>query len=65
MNIVALLVLGIIWAVSIYGFVKDDMGVGLFGRCSSALAHAAMSTLVCVGVGALCYATFLLLQEVL
>ena len=65
MNIFALILLFIIWASAFYGFLHDDMGIGLFGRCFAALAHAAIASLFCTGFGVLGYATVCLFKEVL
>jgi hypothetical protein len=65
MNIIPLIALFIIWASALYGFLHDDMGIGVFGRCFAALAHGAIAALFCTGFGALCYATVLVIREIL
>lgn len=54
-----------IWAYALYGFITDDMGMGLFGRMWAALAHGAIATLVLCAFGGLCFATALAIREIL
>ena len=53
----------IVWAASFYGFITDDMGMGLFGRTWAAIAHGAMATLALAGLGGLIFVTWLAIKE--
>jgi hypothetical protein len=65
MNIVLLICVLIIWAASFYGFITDDMGMGLFGRTWAAIAHGAVATIALVGFGGLLFVTGLTIKELL
>ena len=64
MNYIVLVCLGIIWTYSVYGFVTDNMGLGLFGRIWSAIAHGAIATLALALLGGLCFVTVLVFKEI-
>jgi hypothetical protein len=63
MNIIVLLCSLIIWASAFYGFITDDMGMGLFGRTWAAIAHGAIALLALAGLGGLIFVTWLAIKE--
>jgi hypothetical protein len=65
MEFVLLTCLLSIWAYALYGFITDDLGIGLFGRLFSALCYGAIATLVLSAFGGLCFVTALAIREIL
>ena len=65
MNYLLLCCVLIIWAFAIYGFITDDMGIGLFGRLYSSIAHGALATIALATLGGLIFVTSLAIREIL